>query len=167
MVPRRVPDEHALQHELGHGGSGGVADEVGAELPPCRPSRTPCCPAGSGAGAPSGPTMVFRATWELAGFFVVAQLQVGQLPTADRPLLLLGASGPFHAVQVVEVLLDDHVALDPAKSGSSPPTVTASAAARPTGFSVPSTKPSRSRSSKYLKPWTSSTTVTPAGQAGP
>ena len=37
--------------------------------------------------------------------------------------------------------------------------VTAASAAGPVGFSVPSTKPSRSRSSKYLNPWTSSTTV--------
>ena len=36
---------------------------------------------------------------------------------------------------------------------------TAADAAGPVGFSVPSTKPSRSRSSKYLKPCTSSTTA--------
>ena len=38
--------------------------------------------------------------------------------------------------------------------------ITALYATRPVGFSVPSTKPRRSRSSKYLNPWTSSTTVT-------
>ena len=43
--------------------------------------------------------------------------------------------------------------------------VAAASAAGPVGFSVPSTKPSRSRSSKYLKPWTSSTTLmTPASR---
>lgn len=35
---------------------------------------------------------------------------------------------------------------------SSSPTVTAATASRPTGFSVPSTKPMRSRFSKYWKP---------------
>ena len=109
---------------------------------------------------PSGSTMVFSATCEFGRLDVVGQLDVGELGAADHPLLLLDRQR-VPGVEVVQVLLHDDVAAagevrDPRRRSAA-----ASTAAGPVGFSVPSTKPSRSRSSKYLKPCTSSTTSAP------
>ncbi len=88
---------------------------------------------------------------------VVGQLDVVELRAADDPLLLLdrervpaergreGTSGRSRSCRR---------RTPGPRRRSSPPRRPSS----PSGFSVPSTKPSRSRSSKDRKPWTSSTT---------
>ncbi len=87
---------------------------------------------------------------------VVVHLEIFELGASDDVLLLLDGQGvPLR--HVVEVLLDDDVTAaceirilvtdgDRDVSGL------------PGRFSVPSTKPMRSRCSKYLNPWTSSIT---------
>ena len=89
----------------------------------------------------------------------VVDLDVVELGAPDHPLLLLGRQR-VPRVHVVHVLLDVHIAA----AGEVGVLVADLGGGRrrsgPSGFSVPSTKPSRSRLSKNLKPCTSSTTVT-------
>ncbi len=75
----------------------------------------------------------------------------------DRPLLLLDRQR-VPGREVVQVLLDDDVAAAGERRVLVADQRPRRAAASPSGFSVPSTKPSRSRSSKDRKPCTSSTT---------
>jgi len=73
---------------------------------------------------------------------------------SDDPFLLLDRE-LVPPIQVMKVLLHDHIT-----SAGEPRVLLADdgrvASWLIDGFSVPSTKPIRSRSSKYLKPWTSS-----------
>ena len=113
---------------------------------------------------PSGSVDGVQGDVRVGRLDVVRHLDVGQLGAPDRPLLVLDGQG-VPGVQVVQVLLHDDVAAA-GEAGSASPIRAAAPAARPTGFSVPSTKPSRSRSSKYRNPCTSSTTVDRARQPG-
>ena len=106
--------------------------------------------------SPSASTIVFSATCELAGLTSSgSSMSLSFVRPIARSCSSTGSAS--QAVEVVQVLLHDDVAAagerrvlvaDQDRVG----------AAAPSGFSVPSTKPSRSRSSKDLKPCTSSIT---------
>ncbi len=155
-LPGGLADEHVGQHLLDDVRRAGVADEVRPEL--------------AGADSAEGHVVAHdlallavvvddrvQRDVRVGGLDVVRQLDVAELLAADDPLLLLdraarptptgraGTSGRRRSCRR-------------RSRGPRRRSTTAAAAAAPSGFSVPSTKPSRSRSSKDLNPCTSSTT---------
>ena len=106
-VARRLADEHADQHPLGHARRGRVGDVVGAELPaPHLAERhvgSDDLPLGS-VGLHDG----VHGHVRVDRLDLVRHLDVGELVAADHLLLLLGAQG-VPEVQRVHVLLHDDV----------------------------------------------------------
>src|SRR5262249_55941297 len=156
IIAGRAADEHVLDHLLGHRRRAAIADEVGAEL-----TRADSAKGHVVANdlklfpifGDRGERIVRRRR-----LYRVVQFDVGQLGAADDALLLLRRQR-VPSVQIVEIFLHDHIAAA-GERGIPSPTRAASITAWPRGFSVPSTNPRRSRSSKKRKPCTSSTAET-------
>ena len=110
------------------------------------------------SSVPSSSVMTFSATCEFGRLHVVVQLDVVELGAADHPLLLLDRQrvprSPCRARTSARARSSRRRSRDPRRRSG-----WRCRASGPSGFSVPSTKPSRSRLSKNRKPCTSSTTV--------
>jgi hypothetical protein len=105
---RRPPEEHVLQHPLGHGGSARVPDEVRTELTPTGATEGHVVPEDLALGAIWIDDRV-HCDMRIRRLDGVVQLDVGELPAADHLLLGVDRQG-FPRLQVMDVLLHDHVA---------------------------------------------------------
>ena len=146
VIARRPADKHILQHQFDRARRTAVADKVGAKLSARRTCQMACCRAGF--------SLLFRSPRSLSAHCAT------RLASRNRPAQYLKASGPADnsflrlsgqrvpSLHIVKILLHNHVAARRRTlhlRRRSTPRLTASS---PRGFSVPSTKPIKSRSSK-------------------
>ena len=144
VIAGRPADEHVLEHLLDGARRAAVADEIGAELAVAGPAE------GHVVAEDFDFFAVFFDDGERVvrggGLHGVVELDVGDFSAADD--FFLGFGGELvPGVEIVKILLHDDVA-SAGEGGIFVANEDGIGSRAAVGFSVPSTKPSRSRSSK-------------------